>query len=96
MIELSDQQWQEFRQANTREVRLIDRKTGQEYVILPAEVYERLKGLIYDGGDWTPEEQLRILAESGRRAGWNDPAMDVYDSLRDPGGAGGNGLAGAT
>ena len=43
-------------------------------------MYERIKTLLYDDRDWTPEEQLALLAESGKRAGWDDPAMDVYDN----------------
>jgi len=80
MIELTDQQRQELRQAKGNEVRVADQETGQAYVIQRAEVYERLKGLLYDNGDWTPDEQLRLLAESGKRAGWDDPEMDVYDN----------------
>lgn len=79
MIELTDQQQQELRQTGAGEVRIADRETGQQYVILRAEIYERLKGLLYDDSDWTPEEQLQLLAESGKRAGWDDPTMDVYD-----------------
>ena len=80
MIELTEQQRQELRRTNGNEVRIADPESGREYVILPAEVFERLKRLLYDDGDWTPEEQLRLLAESGKRAGWDDPAMDVYDN----------------
>jgi len=80
MFELTDQQRQELKQTKGNAVRVADLETGHEYVILPAEVYERLKQLLYDDGDWTPQEQLRLLAESGKRAGWDDPAMDVYDN----------------
>ena len=80
MLELTEEQRQELRQANGREVRLLDPEAGREYVILPAELFDRVKSLLYDDGDWTPEEQLRLLAESGKRAGWDDPEMDVYDS----------------
>jgi len=80
MIELTAQQRQELARTNGSEVRIADPDTGQEYVILRAEVYEHWKQLLYDYGDWTPEEQLRLLAESGKRAGWDDPEMDVYDN----------------
>lgn len=80
MIELTEQQRQELKRTPGNEARFADRETGKEYVILPAEVFERWKRLLYDDGDWTPEEQLRLLAESGQRAGWGDPAMDVYDN----------------
>jgi hypothetical protein len=78
MLELTDQQRQELRRTNKTEVRLADPDTGQEYVIVRAEVYDRLRSVL--GDDWIPEEQLRLLAESGQRAGWDDPAMDVYDN----------------
>jgi hypothetical protein len=80
MIELTNQQRQELKQTTASEIRVADPETGQEYVLIRADVYERLKRLLYDDGDWTPEEQLRLLAESGKRAGWDDPEMDVYDN----------------
>ena len=43
-------------------------------------MFERLKQLLYDDRDLTPQEQLGLLAESGNRAGWDDPEMDVYDN----------------
>jgi hypothetical protein len=79
MIELTEEQRQELRHC-TGTVRLRDPKEDRDYVILPAEVYDRLKSLLYDDGDWSPEEQLRLLAESGKRSGWDDPEMDVYDN----------------
>jgi hypothetical protein len=77
MVELTQQQWQEL---NTQEPIVIDPRTQETYVLVPQKVYDRIKGLLYDDSDWTPEEQLRLLAESGQRAGWDDPAMDVYDN----------------
>ncbi len=78
-MELTDQQRHALRQASGHVLHVTDAESGQEYVVLPAEVYDRLKRLLYDDGDWTPGEQLRLLAESGARAGWHEPAMDVYD-----------------
>ena len=80
MIELTEEQRQQVRQANGVEVRFRDPEAGREYVILPAETWDRLRTLLYDEGDWTPEEQLRLLAESGKRAGWDDPEMDIYNN----------------
>src|SRR5712691_9831059 len=80
MMELTEEQCQELRQVYGAEVRLRDSQTGREYVIVPAEIYDRLRALLYDDGDWTPAEQLELLAESGKRAGWDDPEMDVYDN----------------
>jgi hypothetical protein len=80
VIELTEQHWQELRHDPKGECRVSDPETRQEYVILRAEVYDRLKGLLYDDSDWTPEEQLRLIAESGKRAGWDDPSMNAYDN----------------
>lgn len=55
---------------------------GNRYVIIRAELYERIKDL-FDDGPLTPEEQQGLLREAGKRAGWDDPAMDIYNDL-DP------------
>ena len=80
MIELTQEQFRQLRHANGSAIRIADPEAQREYVILPAEVYDRLKSLLYNDGDWTSEEQLRLLADSGNRAGWDDPEMDVYDN----------------
>src|SRR5207302_2441155 len=54
MIELTEEQRQEMRQANGEAPRAIDPDTKQEYVLIRAELYERMKTLFYDAGDWTP------------------------------------------
>jgi hypothetical protein len=80
MIVLTQEQRQELRRANGKQVRVSDPEAQEEYVLVPAKVYERVKSLLYDDSDWTPEQQLRLLAESGMRAGWDDPEMEVYDN----------------
>jgi hypothetical protein len=61
-------------------VYFVDPRTGERYVLVKAAVYDRIKTLVYDDGLPTDEEKRRQLAASGERAGWTDPAMDVYDS----------------
>jgi hypothetical protein len=73
MFELTEEQRHELRQATGGEVRLRDLEAQHEYVIVPAELYDRLKQMLYDASDWLPEEHLRLLAESGTRAGWDGP-----------------------
>jgi hypothetical protein len=60
-------------------VRVMDPQTHATYVLLPEDVYERVRALV-DVDDLSPEQKLRLLAESGRRAGWDDPVMDDYDN----------------
>src|SRR5262249_35282203 len=78
MIELTEQQLQELQNS---EPRIRDPQTGEVYVLLRAEVYERLKGMLGDE-DWT-EDAYRAAMEVFARDGWNDPRMNVYDEL-DP------------
>jgi len=52
----------------------------QQYVILRAEVYDRLKELL-DLDALTETERLGLLREAGQRAGWDDPDMDIYNDL---------------
>jgi hypothetical protein len=47
--------------------RWVDPDTGQEYVLVPAEQYEKLRAVV-DG--------------ITRRAGWDDPALDVFEQYR--------------
>jgi hypothetical protein len=52
---------------------------GLEYVVVRADVYDRLKHLLYDPGEWTDEDLRRVLAKSAEANGWNEPEMDDYD-----------------
>jgi hypothetical protein len=79
-MELTEEQRRELREAGGEILMLRDPDTQQEYVLLPADVYERLKGLVYIDNPPSDEEKRHQLAESGKRAGWDDPEMDVYDN----------------
>ncbi len=67
-------------------LRLTDPETQAEYVLVPADRYRPAEPpgpelLEYDDGPLTPEERRGLLIEFGRRAGWDDPVMDVYDDV---------------
>ncbi len=84
MITLSKEIQKAIKDAQEDPVRLVDPETNVEYVVLPVETFERMrKGLYYDDGPITEEEQTALLIEFGLRAGWDDPEMDVYNDL-DP------------
>ena len=59
-----------------------DPAQSQSFVLLKAEVYERFKSL-FEEDPVTESERRAHLEQFGNRAGWDDPAMDVYDDL-DP------------
>lgn len=52
------------------------------FVLLRADVYERFRAL-FEEDPVTEKERLFQLEQFGKRAGWDDPAMDMYDDL-DP------------
>ena len=78
MPELSDELRRELQAAGGEPLRLTDPVTQQEYVLVSRESYERLKGLAYDGSEWTAEERDELAWEAGRHAGWDD--MSEYDN----------------
>jgi hypothetical protein len=67
MIELTDDQRKELDADGP--VRVHDPKTDETYVLVRADVYERMRAVI-DGHT--------------RRAGWDDPELDVYERYRKP------------
>jgi hypothetical protein len=66
--------------AGEQPVAVIDPETHERYVLLRAEVYERLH-VLFDQGPFSQREQRFALQEAGKRAGWNDPEMDIYNDL---------------
>jgi hypothetical protein len=64
MIDLSEEQRCELDRPEPARVR--DPQTNETYVLVRADVYERMRAII-DG--------------FAHRAGWDDPEMDIYDEL---------------
>lgn len=75
MIELTEEQRQELKMA---EPIALDPGSKELYVLVPKNVYDRIKGLLPDD-EWTDDELRRLLARSAEANGWSDPAMDDYD-----------------
>jgi hypothetical protein len=59
-------------------VQAIHPVTGKVFFLVSEEQYRRLKPL-FEEEPLTAEEKLFQLHEAGKRAGWDDPAMDAYD-----------------
>ena len=82
MITLSKEIQQAIKDSQETPVRLVDPETNVEYVVLPVETFERMrKGVYYDDGPITEEEQTALLVEMGLSIGWDDPEMDVYNDM---------------
>jgi hypothetical protein len=79
---LTDEQRQAIAAQPGVPLRVVDPQTNETYVLLRAEEYERMKAAL-EGEPPSPQERLFQFREFGRRAGWDDPEMDVYNDL-DP------------
>jgi hypothetical protein len=77
MIDLSEEQRQQLESGLAVDV--TDAQTAQSYVLLPKEMYERVRRLLYDDSEWTAEEMRQVLARSAQANGWSEPGMDAYD-----------------
>lgn len=72
MIELTEEQRQGLTAADPPEV--LDPVTGKTYVLVPAEVYKRIKGLLEDEIRVTGEMVDRLMEEEDR----DDPTLAYY------------------
>ncbi len=63
--------------AGAQPLRLLDPDTQTEYVLLPADVYERKVG---GDADDDLAATYRAQIESAAAAGWDEPAMSDYDN----------------
>ena len=60
-------------------VRLVDPASQREYVLLRAEVYERVRQLL---DDFRPQDAYPAI-DRAFAEGWNDPKMDDYDRYEE-------------
>jgi hypothetical protein len=69
MLELTDQQIQALESPCAGSPRLVNPRTKEEFVLLRADEYERLKEDEYDEGPRTEEELLAQAWKAGRELG---------------------------
>jgi hypothetical protein len=79
MIELTEEQLQALENPQCTPPRVVNPRSGETFVLLRVEEYERLKEEEYDDSPWTSEERHTLAWEAGKHAGWED--MDEYDGL---------------
>jgi hypothetical protein len=63
-------------------VHFTDPQTQLECVLVRADVFDRVRALLIDDGPLSTEEKLAAIRAAGLRAGWDDPALDVYEQYR--------------
>ncbi len=74
MIELTPEQHEALTQDTTEPVRVIDQATNVQYVLVRAEVYERLKALLDEDLPDTAALMNEVMAEDDA----NDPYLESY------------------
>ena len=73
--ELSDELRQAVDASDGIPVEIVDPRTQDHYVLMRAEFYERLKGVL-DLSEPTDDEQTSLIQQMGKSAGWEDPSSD--------------------
>jgi hypothetical protein len=58
--------------------RFVDPQLGQEFVVVRADVFDRVK-ILFDDSDLDPSEVLPLMWQT-MKDDWEDPSMDVYDN----------------
>jgi hypothetical protein len=76
MATLTVEQRNLLKQASGEPLRLVDPDTNQEYVLLPADLYEQLRSVL---SDLDPRDLYPALHRALRDEGWDDPHMDEYN-----------------
>jgi hypothetical protein len=81
MLTVPEELQQAVRASHGLPLRLTDPETQVDYVLLQADMYDQLHGLLSHTPLLTPEERRAVLLQAGLRAGWDDPEMDIYNDL---------------
>ena len=79
MIELSEDLRQALDRTPKEEpVRLTDSRTRQEYVLVRADVYDRLRALVEKEDDFNPREFYPLVDRIMANDDANDPTLESY------------------
>jgi hypothetical protein len=82
MIELTVHQQEAVASQKEIPPRVLDPTTNIKYVLVRAEVYDRVREMVDLGeGDQFVRDMTPHVMEVFGRAGWDDPAMDIYNDL---------------
>jgi hypothetical protein len=70
---------QAIEQAGEQPVQLTDPDTNSVYIVVRADVYERMRALCEDSDI---RDAYPLMDQVAARDGWDDPAMDVYNDYK--------------
>ena len=77
---LNDELQRALKEDGEGPLEVVDPETSKVYVFIARDQFDRLKPL-FEPEPMTHEEQRELLRQAGKRAGWDDSEMDVYDRL---------------
>jgi hypothetical protein len=75
--ELSDDQRQAIKAHGDLPVHVVDAHTNEGFVIIRANLYEKVRALL-EAGDLDPREAYPLIDQVMQEE-WDDPAMDIYN-----------------
>jgi hypothetical protein len=74
---LTNEQLHALRAANgAGPVPVVDPTTQTEYVLVRSDIFEQMQALV---GEFDVRETYAAQASGAAKAGWDDPALDVYN-----------------
>ena len=76
MATVTTEQRKLLQQSSGEVLRLIDPDTGEQYVLMRANVYEQLRSGL---ADLDPRDLYPALDRALHGEGWDDPQMDEYN-----------------
>ena len=76
---LSVEQQQQIAIAGNGPIRLVHPTTHKEYVLLAADLFDRVRS-IFDDDQFSAVDTYAAQSAAAGAAGWDDPEMDVYDN----------------
>jgi hypothetical protein len=77
MLELSKDQRDELAQHGDQPVRVIDPQTQKVYVIVPGDLFDRVRALV--GEKQFDIRETYAAQDSGLAKVWDDPELDIYN-----------------
>jgi hypothetical protein len=81
VVKLSDELRAALQHQPGQPLTIEDDRTRQSYVLIPAEVFQQVRSILYDEDDFDIAETYAAQSAVAGSAGWDDPEMDVYDEI---------------
>ena len=80
MPQLPDDLRHEFQAVGDTPLRLTEPDTHRGYVVVRAEVYDRLKALLYEGSEYDPRVGAAMMNEIMAEDDKDDPYLESYQN----------------